>query len=135
METVTVACKLPHGLFLENVGEDGSKHRIKVNGARLPLDGKGRERRLFDLEGSYGLTPGVPADFWARWASENAKYPPFAKGMIFAQVQTASAEAQARELDGDAITRTGLEPLNPDGDPRTRSVAGVSKYDGSTSPK
>lgn len=132
--TVTVACKLPHGLVMETVAADGSRQEVRVNGARLPLDGKGRERRVFEQEGAYGLTPNVPADFWEKWSRDNAAYPPLARGMIFAQGRKPDAEAQARELDGDALTITGLEPLNPDGDRRTRGLSAVSRFDGKTSP-
>lgn len=114
--TVTVACKLPNGLHLENV-VNGQVVRHTLNGSRLRTTPEGREIHSHELAGSqvpdagFGLTPGVPADFWEQWAKENAEYPPFKKGMIFANADAASVKAVAKEMTG---VRTGFEGLNPD---------------------
>lgn len=111
LDTVTVACKLPNGLHLENITPAGVKVRVTLMGARLPVDANGREIQAFELAGSFGLTPNVPRDFWEQWVKENANYGPYKQGMIFAQDGRDNARAQARELED---VRTGLEPMPAD---------------------
>lgn len=110
--TVTIACKLPHGLVLENTTPSGEKVTQRVNGARLRTTESGREINSHEVTGDYGqgygLTFGVPVDFWEQWVAQNTHYPPFAKGHIFAQGDAANARAQAKEMAG---VRTGLEPM------------------------
>ena len=74
MDTVTVACKLPHGVHLELRNAAGIvEQRVTIKGARLKTSREGREitrghETTDDFGAGYGLTPGVPADFWERWA-------------------------------------------------------------------
>jgi hypothetical protein len=121
MDTVTVACKLPNGLHLENRGSDGTRQRVTLNGARLATDVNGMPIATHELAGAYGLTPNVPAKFWEQWVKENAGYGPYARGLVFAQADGANARAQAREL---AELKTGLEPLDP-----SKPAAGVTPAD------
>lgn len=117
MSTVTVACKLPHGMHLEIRNPAGLvERRVTIKGARLKTNKNGREitkghETTDDYGRGFGLTHGVPADFWARWAEENKEYPPFARGMIFAQGSDVDARAQATEM---SEIQTGLEPLSQD---------------------
>lgn len=117
MDTVTVACKLPHGMHLELLNAAGHvEERVTIKGARLKTTPAGREitkdhLTTEDFGKGFGLTPNVSAAFWERWARENATYPPFARGMIFAQSDIANAEAQAAEMSGIV---TGFEPIDPD---------------------
>jgi hypothetical protein len=129
MDTVTVACKLPHGMHLEVRNPAGIvEQRVTIKGARLKTSASGREitaghETTGDFGQAYGLTPDVPADFWARWARENAAYPPYAKGYIFAQSDIGDARAQAREL---AELQTGFEPLSPD---KAKLPRGIEPFD------
>ena len=117
MDTVTVACKLPHGMHLETRNKAGDvDQRVTIKGARLKTTPAGREitrdhETTDDFGRGYGLTPGVPAAFWERWTKANAAYPPYVRGFIFAQSDLDDARAQAREL---GELKTGLEPLSPD---------------------
>lgn len=110
MQTVTVACKLPNGLHLEVKDASGATVRHTVHGSRLPVDKDGNKIAAFELAGNqtYGLTPGIPKEFWDKWESENQRYPPYAQGMIFAHEKSGNARAQATELKD---VRTGLEPM------------------------
>ncbi len=119
MNTVTIACKLPNGLLLENL-VGGVRTRVRVNGSRLPVNAKGTQIQKFELAGredpmladSYGLTPNVPADFWEQWERENAEYPAYKRGLIFATGQRESTIAMAKELVND--TTSGFEPMDPE---------------------
>lgn len=117
-ETVTVACKLPHGLILEVMGP-GGRMRHKINGARLPVGADGLPIAKFETASTFGLTTGVPKDLWDQWEAENKAYQPYAKGLIFSQGSVNSARDMAADL---AELRTGLEPLTP----------GATKVDGKT---
>lgn len=116
-DTVTIACKLPNGLRLD-IGTGAERRSVTLNGNRLPINADGLPLNKFEIAGkadpllaeSYGLTPNVPADFWAQWAKENANYGPYAKGLIFAQGEHSSAVAQAKEVAGDI--RNGFEPMS-----------------------
>lgn len=92
--TVTVGCKIPNGLHLDLGGK-----RITLNGSSSSL-----------VIGGYGLTEGVPAEFFEAWMKAYADSPAVTNGLVFAQEKAADARAQA--LD-QAEIKTGLEPLNP----------------------
>lgn len=129
-DTVTVGCKLPNGLVL---------HLDTMVDYRIPMPGGGtvierRSRRLPDtytlngsaidlariaatgsvshrIIGGYGITTGIPRDFWERWlaANKNAEY--VQKRLVFAEPNEGRAEAAA--IEGAKI-RTGMEPIDPD---------------------
>ena len=125
-ETIVVACKLPNGLRAECVNASGELVFQTFNGNRLPLDDDGNVIPKHVLagrgDGAYGLTR-VPRDFWEQWAKENATYPPFAKGMIVAMDDEASATAVAIEMAG---IKTGLEPASRDPKAMPRGVEPVA---------
>jgi len=117
MDTVTVACKLPHGMHLETINAAGLvEQRVTIKGARLKTTAAGREiikghETTDDYGKGYGITPNVPKPFWDKWVAQNPTYPPFAKGFIFAQDDVDDARAQAREM---SELKTGFEALSPD---------------------
>lgn len=92
-KTVTVGCKLPHGLRLDHEG-----HRVTLNGANSSR-----------VIGGYGMTE-VDGDFWEAWLSRHRDYPPVTAGLVFAQNTAKSAESQAKE---QAQVATGFEPIDP----------------------
>lgn len=99
-ETVTVGCKLPHGLILDMTvaGQPPRRFRVKgMNSARVI--------------GGYGITQGVPKDFWDKWIRKNVALSFVKKGLIFAEGDRASAIDKAK--DGAKLL-TGLEPINPE---------------------
>lgn len=123
--TVTVACKLPNGLWLEvsdiewiKVKDDTvarktniEKHFVRGSSASRVMESNGSLMgETQKVVAGYGLTPGVPESFWDRWKEENKDYPPFAKGLIFAAVRDDKVRDAAREF---ASRRSGLEPITP----------------------
>ncbi len=128
--TVTVACKLPHGLMLEVHGEGvlkGAFDRAKDNpkdgvtalppGERIHVKGFARPVGV-DLSedapqvvGGFALTQGVPADFWAKWLAENKDASFVKAGLIFAHEKAGSVIGEAREKKA---IRSGFEGMNPD---------------------
>lgn len=112
-DTVTVACKLPSGLVLENFDpKTKARQTVTLNGSRFRINRDGAP--IFSHEiahGAFGLTHNVPADFWNTWAAQNAAYPPFVKGHIFALAKVEDTRAAAKEMAG---VKTGFEPLSRD---------------------
>ena len=113
MQTVTVACKLPNGLHMEIARDGQPKVRFTLNGARRRVDANNRELNVeaHDVAFTYGLTHGIPKDFWDAWIAENEHYGPVANGLIFAQAKEADSKAMARERKD---LKSGLEPINPE---------------------
>lgn len=68
------------------------------------------------VEGGYAMTPGIPVDFWETWLEQNRLAPYVTAGMIFAEPSMEDATAHAAEQED---TRSGHEPIDPAGDPRT----------------
>lgn len=95
MTTITVGCKLPHGLILEHGGKT------------ITLKGWHSSR----VAGGYGLTEGVDKDVFEAWLKAHADLPMVKRGLVFAQERAHSAEACAREREK---VRSGLEGLNRD---------------------
>jgi len=126
-QTVTVACRLPHGLMIEVVDpsvfqkdKDGNTivvQRPIEEGARIRVNGNARPVGVPlpddapQVVSGFALTPGVPADLWDAWLDQN-KAAPFVKaGLIFAHAKSGDTVAQARE--GKKL-RSGFEGLDPD---------------------
>lgn len=133
--TVTVACKLPNGLFLDLMGEEEIEMMPSNSGPvkqvrrqllkRQFVRGVAAERRLdrgddngkpiehggLDIvQGGYGLTFDVDASFWDAWLAQNQNYPPVKNGLIFA---TTKDKAASRAREQEEI-RSGLEPIDPE---------------------
>ena len=104
-QTVTVGCKLPHGLVLE-VGSTS----VTLNGANAS-----------NIIGGYGLTEGVDKAFFDAWLKKNEHLPFVRNQMVFAQSTTDDAKAEALEK---AHEKTGFEGMNDADMP-----AGVSKVE------
>lgn len=80
--TVTIACKLPNGIFLQ-VGET----RIRINGWNN-----------HSIEGlNYGLTKDVPADVWGAWLKEHAESKLVLNEIIFAEGSERRAKDKAKD--------------------------------------
>ena len=128
--TVTVACKLPHGLDLglDHTIDAGIDHKRngemvvrQPGGKRIVLAGANSPNAV----AGYGMTPGVDAEFWNHWREANKDFPPVKNGLIFAHDREAMVAGQAAEQQH---LRSGFEPLNtePGKDPRMpRPGAGV----------
>lgn len=105
-ELVTVGCKLPNGLVLD---QDG--YTVELNGSNSSL-----------VVGGYGLTEGVDKDAFEKWLSVHKDQPYVKKDLVFAQAKTNSAQAKASE---NAQVKSGLEGL-----PQDKPMAGIEKSDG-----
>lgn len=133
--TVTVACKLPHGLILrlhemisvpEPVLGGGvretkvARHtgqEVIIKGAAVPY-GKAPQT---EIHGGYALTFGVDAQFFSRWMQEFKDSDMVKNGLIFAFEKRDDAAAKAKEQEE---VRTGLEPIDPE-----KPGRGIKKMD------
>jgi hypothetical protein len=122
--TVTVACKMPHGMLLrlfvfedhnELVLGGGMKtikravqvgEMVRLNGYAVP---HGQER-ITPVAGGFGLTV-VDAEFMEKWMEDNQDLDAVKNGLIFVHESNEMAVGQAKEYKG---LRNGLEPLDPD---------------------
>lgn len=105
-EVLTVGCKLPNGLVLE---QDG--YTVELNGSNSAL-----------VFGGYGLTEGVNKDSFDKWLSVHSNQPYVKNELVFAQAKTNSAQAKASE---NAKVKSGLEGL-----PQDKPMPGIEKSDG-----
>lgn len=102
--TVTVGCKLPHGLHLDLIKDDVGKVRYTVKGTTSS-----------QVIGGFGLTEGIPADFWEAWLEQNKALDCVKRGFVWAYGTRKNAEAKAMEM---AKLRHGMEAIDPEGDAR-----------------
>ncbi len=112
-KTYRVGCKLPAGFLMELGSIENDTYRShKLNGLNTT--------RIAAVDG-FGITDGVPADFFDAWEQKMKGFKIFKNGLVFkvAGKDTESFEAAAHELRGQ---KTGLERLNP-----KTAVKGVSK--------
>lgn len=119
-DIVTVACKLPHGIYLDIYSDDvvpGAApeilERMKINGTNSSA---------LELVGGHALTLGVPRELWERWLKANTRKPFVKNGLVFAHSKVESVRAEAMDKRN---TRTGFEGLNPD----TDRTLGVTRAD------
>lgn len=122
-KTVTVACKLPHGIKIrdheesttfENVMGGGTRKIkvfrpigpvIRIKGPQVPKE----FIRLVEVVGGYAITDGIDAEVFARWMRWNAEMPAVENLLIFGGEKRDEVLGLARERAG---LRSGLEPLD-----------------------
>jgi hypothetical protein len=132
-ETVTVCCKLPNGLVL-HVDEMVEVTEPTPSGARMvrmarpigdPITLNGCAINVATLMnggldqppvGGFGLTHGVPKEFWDAWLDQNKNTDLVRRGLVFATKNAASAHGMARERATEV--RSGMEPVDPENLPR-----------------
>lgn len=144
-EKVTVYCKLPNGLRLRNFKMVSASEpvlgggfrdfkiaepvgpEVLINGNRFRIGEPSSHRIVAD----YGVTEGVDKDLWDEWFKANRNQPYVKNGLIFAAETRDRGEDEARDRQD---TRSGLEAMATDGDPRaptaSPNLTGVKKYDG-----
>ena len=141
--TLTVACKLPHGLQMRV---------FKMIPHTEPVNGGGvRESKIAEQEGDvvlvkgyaaptnmrptvpvigsdtgFALTHGISRKFFERWLDENKDHPAVVNGLIFAADGDRNVAAKARE--GEKL-KNGLEPLDPNNLPKLSRNLKVKKFD------
>lgn len=124
-KTVTVACKLPNGIVLhvdemvesqEPVMGGGTRttkvaRRLEqtfyVKGNAVPVDMRAKHQIT---DQGYALTPGVDADFFAKWMEQHKNSQMVKNKLIFSAAGRDEAEGKSVE---NAKARSGLEPLDP----------------------
>lgn len=134
-ESVTVACKLPHGLILRVFKMHETNEAVMGGGSRVvkvahPIEKtfvvagfshpQNAAPKATLIEG-FALTPSVDKEFWDLWLSQNAESDVVKNGLIFAHVKPADTSAESKEKK---LTRSGLERLDPAKLPR-----GIEKSD------
>jgi hypothetical protein len=97
MATVTVGCKLPHGLHLD------------LNGKRVTLLGTNSSAVI----GGHGITENVDKEFFEKWMSLNKESAAVKAGLIFAHERAGNAQAEAKEKKENKNGFEGLDPKKP----------------------
>lgn len=112
--TVTVYCKLPNGFLMENMADrDHPDYRsIGLKGIN----------HMHIAGAQFGVTQGVPKDYFESWQKRMAKFKVIRNGLIFAAANETDGNAMVKELKG---LKSGLEPLVPKSLPK--SLADVQK--------
>ena len=119
-ETVTVACKMPHGLILRLFNFQEVQEPLPGGGTKSveraqPETGTVRIRGYLDKYdpslppvskvSSYALTPGVNKEWFEEWLDQNEDLDLVKNHLIFVH-----DEGMVREFEG---TKNGLEPVDP----------------------
>jgi hypothetical protein len=136
--TVTVACRHPAGLVLQLCAETSymdphtnrevkqylkTGEQIKLNGFAVSRGADFNPETVQPLAGGFGLTHGVPGDFFREWMRQNKDSDIVRNGLVFCHEKSEDVVAKAKERAKDVTS--GLEPLRPDKDPR--SPRGIKK--------
>lgn len=143
---VTVACKLPHGLLLRTF-EMGSRmipagpigvvkieqavvrgEPVRINGTAVPF---GKIPNFIITPSGYALTAGVDKDFFDLWLAQNKDSDVVSKGLVFAHESNDHVRGMAEDRKD---FRSGLEPLDPNGDKRvpkgsSANLSGIQQDD------
>ena len=145
--TVTVACKLPMGIVIREEVERTEKELVMGGGVRdvkvyrptgkmatirgcsIPVQ-RDPNADYPPIVGGAALTFGVDADLWAKWFASNKESDLVRNGLVYAHEKQEMVRGHAKE---HAAQKSGLEPLNPAGDPRqprpSRNVGSVTLAD------
>lgn len=128
--TVTVYCKLPHGI----------RYNLP-NGEELRLVGAlGDERSQLQVSGlpgrdsvaGFGVTKNVSAEAWEWVVGKYGKDTAHRNGLIFAQEKEKSGNAEASEK---ADEKTGFEPIDPSKDPNNDKDGNKQNLGGVAAPE
>ena len=135
MASVTVGCKLPHGLTMRVFDMVETQEPVMGGGFRAVKVAQERPQRV-TLNGfsnaqnrapnspiveGFALTHGVDAEFWSAWKAQNADSDVVKNGLIFAHEKSVNTEAEAKDKK---TLRSGLERLDPNKLPK-----GIQKSD------
>ena len=112
--TISVGCKLPHGMHLD-IRKDGQPiHRFTLKGINSLT--AGAIMRVAVREG-FAINENVPKEFFEEWMRLNKNHPAVKNNLIFAHTQTVSVRDMGEELKEELH---GFEPIDP-----TKNVAGI----------
>lgn len=118
MATVSIACKLPHGLFAQlykMIPAPTGPTALMVptaqpDGERVRLNGSNHR----DAIGGWGVTD-VDESWAGAWFAQNATLAPVAAGLIFMRASAAKVAGEAKEK---ALVKSGFEALDPNAPPQ-----------------
>jgi len=105
--TISVGCKLPHGMHLDitSFGEPTKRFTLKgINSLTA-----GAIIRPATREG-YAITDNVPQEFFEEWMRTHSNHPAVKNNLIFAHKQAASVRDMGEEFKDEL---NGFEPLDP----------------------
>ncbi len=131
---VSVACKVPNGIELQNYKmvdsaeplTGGGQRMVKVahkDGPPIRINGPSRYHGAAptcQIVMGFAITPRVPADHWERWLAANKDSAIVKNGLIFANPDRDSLRDEAEDHRKQF---SGLEPLARRGDPRAEALA------------
>lgn len=112
-KTVTIGCRLPHGLIIHHP-KDPSK-KVELAGMNKAV-----------IIGADHVTTPVDEEFWGAWKAEHKDFAPLVSGAIFEAKSEVEAKAIAKELKGEktgfeampsdeaALSKAGIKPANKD---------------------
>lgn len=106
--TITVACKLPHGLRLR-LYKPAPAGGAPAIAAEVVLAGSNSSNAV----GGYGINDYVDAELFKTWLAANADYAPVKAGLIFADVKRDRARDRAREQSKIVSGFEGIDPEKP----------------------
>ncbi len=131
--TVTVACKLPNGLWLRvfeweefdepMYGGGFKRNKRSIETGRYMVRGPAHPQQkapTVALQSGYALTPGIPKEFWDKWLHDNRKTPMVEKGLIFAHENKQRVRDMAKD---NKDVKTGLERIDPEKLPKKLLMA------------
>jgi len=123
-KTVTVACRLPHGLVLQLQRQTSRPEPVMGGGFRdvhvwekvgqtVTLKGWSHpvdRAAPTDITNGYALTYGVDAEFMTAWMEQNADHPAVISGNIMVMTRTGDIKTKTQDHVGE---RVGFEPHDP----------------------
>jgi hypothetical protein len=125
--TVTVACKMPHGIILRLFDMVEVEEALQGGGTRTVKRAQPREKTVVingylskfrgaaiappNMPASYALTHNVDKDFFEEWMKQNASLAAVMNKLIFASEKQDNLNGQIRE---NKDRRCGFEPIDPD---------------------
>ena len=122
-KTVTVACKIPNGIFMQAYKMEEVQEPILGGGtrvakraapasAKIKIAGNGSPQGVSNVnvvEGGYALTRHVPAEVARSWMEANKDSAMVKNGLVFVHERAENATAQSK--DGGKVM-SGLERLD-----------------------
>jgi len=112
--TVTVGCKLPHGIHLDLYEVIGDQPTVK---SRVTVKGQ----NAAEVIGGHGITMGVDKAHFDEWMRVNKNHPAVVNGLLFAHESAQKTVGEAQEKKD---TKSGFEGIDPE-----KPGMGVQKLD------
>jgi len=131
-DTVSVACKLPHGLILRVF--NAIEKDVPVMGGGFKTE-KATEPRAevytvygwahpqnaaphCTIIGNYAITHNIPKGHWELWLSQNKNSDMVKNGLIFANEKYSMVQGQAREMAGEMNGFKSMQRIDPENLPK-----------------